>query len=113
MIWGYGHQFISTSPILAENMEFKLPKMLNPEDVLIVEGTVDAVFAHPVVAEMNRFAVVLEGHVPVVQGTFLFNAYWNREKIQSFMVTEYERITEVDLSTVERKDVRRYNHYIL
>lgn len=57
--------FFYTSPWTAKYLEMKLVKMIN-DYVEIIEGTVEAVFEHPIVKIENRSVLVLESHLPAV-----------------------------------------------
>jgi len=43
--------FVYSSPFLAVHLEFKLMKMMADHDVIIIEGTYEAVYEHPLVKD--------------------------------------------------------------
>lgn len=82
------HTFHFTSSFQAKYIKKKLVKMISDTDVIIIEGTIEDVYYHPLVHNSKEPVMVLESRLPIVAGIFELHAYWNRERLQSFAVRD-------------------------
>ena len=77
-----------SSPVSADNLRFKIEKILEKDDVTFHEGTYKELVAHPVITKENRTLVVLESQNIHLIKYFKSNAAFFKERYSAFVVSE-------------------------